>query len=106
MHMRFVRFKVKEGKLWGFAGFYEDRIIPAMQETEGCLFASLLQPSGDDDEFLYEPSEDDNAQFADAWAAYNDGYDDEESNGSYLDEGFNEELAYAPAHHPNLYEQL
>ena len=50
MHMRFVRIKVKEGKQWDFASFYEDRIIPAMQETEGCLFASLLQPSGDDDE--------------------------------------------------------
>ncbi len=42
MHMRFVRFKVKEGRLWDFARFYEDRIITAMQETEGCLFASLL----------------------------------------------------------------
>jgi heme-degrading monooxygenase HmoA len=52
MHMRFVRFKVKEGRQWDFARFYEDRIIPAMQETEGCLFASLLQPSGDDDEFV------------------------------------------------------
>ena len=50
MHMRFVRIKVKEGKQWDFARFYEDRIIPAMQETDGCLFASLLQPSGDDDE--------------------------------------------------------
>ena len=50
MHMRFVRVKVKEGRLWDFARFYEDRIIPALQETEGCLFASLLQPSGDDDE--------------------------------------------------------
>ena len=50
MYMRFVRFKVKEGKHWDFARFYENRIIPAMQETEGCLFASLLQPSGDDDE--------------------------------------------------------
>jgi heme-degrading monooxygenase HmoA len=50
MYMRFVRLKVKEGKHWDFARFYEDRIIPAMQETDGCLFASLLQPSGDDDE--------------------------------------------------------
>jgi len=50
MYMRFVRLKVKEGKHWEYAHFYEDRVIPAMQETEGCLFASLLQPSGDDDE--------------------------------------------------------
>jgi heme-degrading monooxygenase HmoA len=50
MFMRFVRFKVKEGKHWDFAHFYEDRVIPAMQETDGCLFASLLQPSGEEDE--------------------------------------------------------
>ncbi len=48
--MRFVRLKVKEGKHWDYARFYEDRVIPAMQETEGCLFASLLQPTGDEDE--------------------------------------------------------
>ena len=50
MHMRFVRFKVKVGKLWEYARDYEDRVIQALQETEGCLFASLLQPSGDEDE--------------------------------------------------------
>lgn len=50
MFMRFVRLKVKEGKLWDLTRFYEERIIPALQETEGCLFASLLQPSGDEDE--------------------------------------------------------
>ena len=50
MYMRFVRVKVREGKHWEYAQFYEDRVIPDMQETEGCLFASLLQPSGDDDE--------------------------------------------------------
>ena len=50
MYMRFVRFKVKEGKDWEYARFYNDRVIPAMQETEGCLFVSLLQPSGDEDE--------------------------------------------------------
>jgi len=50
MFMRFVRLKVREGKHWEYAQFYEDRVIPAMQDTEGCLFASLLQPSGDDDE--------------------------------------------------------
>jgi len=50
MFMRFVRLKVKEGKVWEYGRFYEDRIIPALQETEGCLFASLLQPAGDEDE--------------------------------------------------------
>jgi heme-degrading monooxygenase HmoA len=50
MHMRFVRFKVKEDKLWEYSRYYEDRVIGALQETAGCLFASLLQPSGDDNE--------------------------------------------------------
>jgi len=50
MHMRFVRLKVKEDKLWEYGRYYEDRVIQALQGTEGCLFASLLQPSGDDNE--------------------------------------------------------
>ena len=48
MYMRFVNMKVKEGMLRGLARFYEDRVIPALQESGGCLYASLLQPSGDD----------------------------------------------------------
>jgi heme-degrading monooxygenase HmoA len=48
MFMRFVNLKVKEGRLPDLARFYEDRVIPALQESGGCLYASLLQPSGDD----------------------------------------------------------
>ena len=70
----------------------DDDSLQAQTQSSGNPNFMRATSSGDDDEFLYEPSEDDNAQFADAWAAYNDGYDDEESNGSYLDEGFNEEL--------------
>lgn len=52
MYMRFVHLKVKEGRLWDLARFYEERIIPALQETEGCLFVSLLQATGEDDESI------------------------------------------------------
>jgi heme-degrading monooxygenase HmoA len=50
MYMRFVRLIVKEGRLNDFRKFYETRVIHALQETKGCLFASLLQPSGEDHE--------------------------------------------------------
>ena len=50
MYMRFVHLKVREGKMRDLARFYEERVIPTLQETEGCLYASLLQPSGDDEE--------------------------------------------------------
>lgn len=50
MFMRFVNMKVKEGMLQGLARFYEDRVIPTLQDSGGCLYASLLQPSDDDRE--------------------------------------------------------
>lgn len=50
MFMRFVNLKVKEGRLRDLAQFYEDRVIPALQKSGGCLYASLLQPSDDDQE--------------------------------------------------------
>ena len=48
MFMRLVNLKVKEGRLNDFARFYEERTIPALQETRGCLYASLLKPTDDD----------------------------------------------------------
>ena len=48
MFMRFVNLKVKEGRMNDFARFYEERTIPALQATKGCLYASLLRPRGDD----------------------------------------------------------
>jgi len=48
MFMRIVNLKVKEGRMQDLARFYEDRVIPALQESGGCLYASLLQPSDDD----------------------------------------------------------
>lgn len=52
MFMRFVHLKVKKDKVAEFARFYEARIIPALQETPGCLYASLLQPTAGDDECI------------------------------------------------------
>jgi heme-degrading monooxygenase HmoA len=48
MFMRLVNLKVKEGRLNDFARFYEERTIPALQEVNGCLYASLLKPTDDD----------------------------------------------------------
>lgn len=48
MFMRIVNLKVKQGRQRDLARFYEDRVIPALGETDGCLYASLLQPSDDD----------------------------------------------------------
>ena len=45
MFLRFVRLRLKPGKLWSFRYFYERRILSALQQTSGCLFAGLLEPS-------------------------------------------------------------
>ena len=52
MFMRFVNLRVKDGRQRGLVQFFEDRVIPALGETDGCLYASLLQPSDDDLEFV------------------------------------------------------
>jgi heme-degrading monooxygenase HmoA len=52
MYMRIVNLKVKEGRQGDLARFYEDRVIPALRESKGCLYASLLQPSDDDQECI------------------------------------------------------
>lgn len=48
MYMRFVHLKVREGKIKELSAFFEERVIPVLHATEGCLYASLLRPSGDD----------------------------------------------------------
>jgi heme-degrading monooxygenase HmoA len=50
--MRFVRLKVRKGKLSALGQYYEDHVIPALQDTRGCVFASLLQPTGGGEECL------------------------------------------------------
>ncbi len=52
MYMRFVNLKVREGKMRGLVKFYEERVLPALEGTKGCLYASLLQPARDDDEYV------------------------------------------------------
>ena len=47
MFLRFVRMKLKEGAQWSFREYYEERILPALDETEGCLYAALLRPTVD-----------------------------------------------------------
>ncbi len=48
MHMRFVRFKVKEGKLWDYARHYEARVIKALQETMEDLYETVFTSSLND----------------------------------------------------------
>lgn len=45
MVVRFVRLRVGPGTAWQFRSFYEGRILTALQETPGCLFAGLLEPA-------------------------------------------------------------
>lgn len=44
MYLRFVRLIVREGAEAKFADFYRDRVIPALEKTDGCRFAGLLTP--------------------------------------------------------------
>ncbi|MEE4273238.1 MAG: antibiotic biosynthesis monooxygenase [Thermoanaerobaculales bacterium] len=50
MYLRFVRLKIKEEKVWETKKFYEEHVIPQLEQTDGCVFASLLQGTihGDD----------------------------------------------------------
>ncbi len=52
MFMRFVHLKVTEGTFWEIQKFYEEKVIPTLQATEGCLFASLLQPTTEMEECM------------------------------------------------------
>jgi len=52
MHIRFVRLKGREDRAWDARKFYEDRVIPGLEQTEGCLFASLLQGTIHGDDYI------------------------------------------------------
>jgi len=52
MHMRFVRLKIKEDKVWDAQRFYEERVIPQLEQTDGCLFVSLLQGTVHGDDYI------------------------------------------------------
>lgn len=51
MYLRFVRLRVREEAARAFREFYESRIIPALAETPGCLYAGLLGHRVHADEF-------------------------------------------------------
>jgi heme-degrading monooxygenase HmoA len=42
MHTRFVRLHLQPGTLLDLTAIYEDRILPALEGTDGCLGAALL----------------------------------------------------------------
>jgi heme-degrading monooxygenase HmoA len=44
VYLRFVHLHVREGKEAEFARFYQERVIPALASTPGCLYAGLLAP--------------------------------------------------------------
>jgi heme-degrading monooxygenase HmoA len=52
MHMRFVRLKIREDKVWDARKFYEDRVLPRLDRVDGCIFASLLQGTIHGDEYM------------------------------------------------------
>lgn len=51
MLLRIVRLRVEEGKEAAFAAFYQERVIPALAATEGCLYAGLLAPWRGEEEY-------------------------------------------------------
>src|SRR6188508_3042428 len=44
MYLRFVRLRVRDGQEAAFTAFYQQRVIPALGATDGCLFVGLLAP--------------------------------------------------------------
>ncbi len=52
MHMRFVRLKIDEDRVWDSRTFYEERVLPRLSRTDGCVFASLLQGTIHGDEYI------------------------------------------------------
>ncbi|MEZ5331710.1 MAG: antibiotic biosynthesis monooxygenase family protein [Thermoanaerobaculia bacterium] len=52
MVMRFLRLLAREEKLPELKSFYLEQVLPALQATEGCLYAALLQHSVHPDECI------------------------------------------------------
>ena len=44
MYLRFIQLHLRDGQEADFARFYQERVIPALAATPGCLFAGLLAP--------------------------------------------------------------
>jgi len=52
MHIRFVRLKGRENRAWDARKFYEESVVPKLEQTDGCLFASLLQGTIHGDDYI------------------------------------------------------
>jgi heme-degrading monooxygenase HmoA len=52
MHLRFVRLKIREDRVWDAKTFYEQRVLTRLDRIDGCLFASLLQGTVHGDEYI------------------------------------------------------
>jgi len=52
MLTRFFHVKIRPGKSTEFQNFYEDEILPALQNTPGCRYGSLIQSVEDPSEFV------------------------------------------------------
>lgn len=52
MHIRFVRLKGREDRAWNARKFYEARVLPSLEQTDGCMFASLLQGTIHGDDYI------------------------------------------------------
>ena len=52
MYMRLVQFKTKPDQLANSQQFYKDRVVPALQETRGCVYAGLMQSAQEIEEVV------------------------------------------------------
>ena len=52
MFMRLVQVKVKSESLDIVAGLYAERIVPVLQKTPGCIYASLIRSTSNPDESI------------------------------------------------------
>src|SRR5947207_24924 len=44
MYLRFLELRVRQGQEAAFTRFYQERVMPALADTAGCLYAGLLAP--------------------------------------------------------------
>lgn len=52
MYLRMLRLRTKPGHSVALRRFYDERVLPVLVATEGCLFAHLLQQSHQAEEFV------------------------------------------------------
>ncbi len=52
MYIRIVSVKIEYGKVEEFRELYSKEIIPALESTEGCSFAYLIESAKEDNEYL------------------------------------------------------